>query len=151
MRYIDEIDGLKVVLSLRDLNEIVDDLRTLTMPPVLAGLERLDAPVWFIARQLAVPEMSISQWKAGKGNLTTGRQVSLCKILERGIKICEEILVGYESDNVDRPFYEVGVLKEHIRCAEKLLNIQRDMIAACKATVLHQDIKTSTLYRCNQV
>ena len=132
MRYINEVDGLKVVLSLSDLNDIVDELRILTMPPVLAGLERLDAPVWFIARQLAVPELSILQWKSGKGKLTTGLQISLCKMLELGIVIYEDVLTGYENDNIDRPFYEIDVLKDHLRCAEKLLYMQREIIAATK-------------------
>ncbi len=139
MRYLNEVDGLKVVLSLRDLNELVDELRMITMPPVLAGLERLDAPAWFIARQLAVPEMSISHWKAGKVKLTTDRQVNLCKMLELGIKIYEEVLKGYESKTIECPFYEIDVLKEHIRCAEKLLFIQREIIAANKPTALHSD------------
>jgi len=139
MRYINEVDGLKVVLSLRILNELVDELRMLTMPPVLAGLERLDAPDWFIARQLAVPEMSISHWKAGKVKLTADRQINLCKMLEQGIKIYEDVLTGYENDNIDRPFYEIGVLNEHIRSAEKLLGIQREIIAAGKPEALLPD------------
>ena len=51
-------------------------------------------------------------------------------MLERGIKIYEDIFAGYESDNIERPFYEMGVLKEHIRCAKKLLKLQREIIAA---------------------
>jgi hypothetical protein len=133
MRYINEVDGLKVVISLSDLNELVDDLRTLTMPPVLAGLERLDTPDWFIARQLAVPEKSVTQWKAGSVNLTTDRQINLCKMLESIIQKYADVLTEYENDNVDRPFYEVGVLKEHIRCANKLLILQREMLSANKA------------------
>jgi hypothetical protein len=132
MRYINEVDGLKVVLSLSDLNDIVDELRILTMPPVLAGLERLDAPVWFIARQLAVPEMSITHWKSGRVKLATGLQISLCKMLELGIEIYEDVLAEYENDNIDRPFYEIGVLKDHLRSAEKLLYMQREIIAASK-------------------
>jgi hypothetical protein len=143
MRYINEVDGLKVVMSLSDLNDIVDELRLLTMPPVLAGLERLDAPIWFIARQLAVPEMSILDWKCGKGQLTTGRLISLCKILELGIKIYEELLTEYESDNIDRPFYEIGVLKEHIRSANRSLAMQREMIVASKPVSPHPGVPES--------
>ena len=143
MRYINEVDGLKVVLSLKDLNEIVDDLRILTMPPVLAGLERLDAPDWFVARQLAVPEMSLLHWKTGRANLTTDRQINLCKILEQGIEIYLNVLTGYENDGIDRPFYEIGVLKEHIRCAVKLLNLQRKIIAEDKTRKLHPDTPES--------
>jgi hypothetical protein len=143
MRYINEVDGLKVVLSLSDLNDIVDELRILTMPPVLAGLERLDAPVWFIARQLAVPEMSILQWKSGRGKLTTGLQISLCKMLELGIEIYEDVLTAYENDNIDRPFYEIGVLKDHLRSAEKLLYMQREIIAKSKPGAPYQVVAES--------
>lgn len=130
MRYFNGADGLEVVLSLTDYNELVDELRTLTMPPVLAGLERLDATDGFIAGQLAVPESTIARCKAGLVGLTMDQQVTLCEILERGIKIYEDVLAGYESDGVERPFYEIGVLKEHIRCAEKLLAMQRNMMPA---------------------
>jgi hypothetical protein len=136
MRYINEVDGLKVVLSLRDLNELVDDLRMFTMPPVLAGLERLDAPAWFIARQLAVPESSITHWKSGTVNVSTDRLINLCKMLEQGIETSREVLAEYENNSIERPFYEIGVLKEHIRCAEKLLNIQREMISASRPKAL---------------
>ena len=130
MKYLNEVDGLKVVMSLRDFNELVDELRTLTMPPVLAGLERLDATDRFIAGQLAVPEKTVSDWKSGTVRLTADQQVRLCSVLERGLQIYEDILAGYESDDSERPFYEIGVLEEHIRCAGKLLSIQRELIAA---------------------
>ena len=133
MKYLNEADGLKVVVSLRNFNELVDELRMLTMPPVLAGLERLDATDKFIAGQLAVPEETVPSLKSGTVTLTTAQQVRLCAILERGIKIYEDILAGYESEESDeseRPFYEIGVLEEHIRCAYKLLAIQRELIAA---------------------
>jgi hypothetical protein len=132
MRYINEVDGLKVVMSLRDLNELVDELRMLTMPPVLAGLERLGAPAWFIARQLAVPEQALSHWQTGTAFLTVDRQSNLCKLLEQAIRMYEVILQEYLSDTSERPFYEIGVLQEHIRCAHKLLNIQRRLIEAGK-------------------
>ena len=128
MRYLNGTDGLEVVLSLMDLNDIIDEFRMLTMPPVLAGLERLDAPIGFIAKQLGVPEISVEYWQTGKRKLPVDRQVRLCEMLEQGIKLYEDVLAGYESDNIDRPFYEIGVLKEHIRSAKKLLNIQREMI-----------------------
>lgn len=128
MKYLNEADGLNVVVSLRDFNELVDELRMLTMPPVLAGLERLDATDKFIAGQLAVPEETVPSLKSGTVTLTTAQQVRLCAILERGIKIYEDILAGYESDESERPFYEIGVLEEHIRCAYKLLAIQRELI-----------------------
>jgi len=132
MRYINEVDGLKVVMSLRDLNELVDELRMLTMPPVLAGLERLDAPPWFIARQLAVPEQTLSHFQAGTAYLTADRQSNLCKLLDQAIGMYEKILNGQLNDDSERPFYEVGVLQEHIRCARKLLNMQRDLLEAGK-------------------
>lgn len=128
MRYLDGADGLEVVLSLNDFNELVDELRTFTMPPVLAGLERLDATDALIAEQLAVSEITVSHWKTGKSTPSVNQQIFLCSMLERGVKIYEDILAGYESDNVERPFYEIGVLKEHIRCAGKLLAMQRNMI-----------------------
>ena len=130
MKYLNEVDGLKVVVSLTEFNDLVDELRLFTMPPVLAGLERLDATDRFIAAQLTVPEMMITNCKTGKAELTTDHQISLCNMLERGIKIYEDILLEHERDNVERPFYETGVLKEHIRCAKKLLNIQLEMISA---------------------
>lgn len=139
MRYLDGADGLEVVLSLVDFNELVDELRMLTMPPVLAGLERLDATDSFIAMQLAVPEETVSQWKAGKATLTIDQQVDLCTLLERGLKIYEDILAGYENDSVERPFYEIGVLKDHIRSANKLLGLQRELIAAAKPVPPHSD------------
>jgi hypothetical protein len=135
MKYLNEADGLNVVVSLRNFNELVDELRMLTMPPVLAGLERLDATDKFIAGQLAVPEEAVPSLKSGTVTLTTAQQVRLCAILERGIKIYEDILAGYESEESaeseesERPFYEIGVLEEHIRCAYKLLAIQRELIA----------------------
>lgn len=137
MRYLNGADGLEVVLSLRDFNELVDELRMLTMPPVLAGLERLDATDRFIAGQLAVPEVTISDWKSGKVRLTTNQQIVLCKMLERGIRIYEDVLAGYESDTIERQFYEIGVLKEHIRCADKLLSIQTEMIEDNISVTLH--------------
>ena len=130
MKYLNGSDGLEIVLSLRDFNDFVDELRMFTMPPVLAGLERLEATDLFIATQLAVPETIISEWKTGKFTLTMEQQLALCSMLERGIKIYEDIFAGYESDNIERPFYEMGVLKEHIRCAKKLLKLQREIIAA---------------------
>jgi hypothetical protein len=139
MRYLNGADGLEVVLSLRDFNELVDELRMLTMPPVLAGLERLDATDQFIAGQLAVPEVTISDWKAGKVKLTTNQQMVLCKMLERGIRIYEDVLAGYESDPVERQFHEIGELKEHIRCADKLFNMQIKMIENTKSVPLNQN------------
>jgi len=136
MRYLNTPDGLEVVLSLTDFNELVDELRMFTMPPVLAGLERLDATDAFIAEQLAVPEITVSQWKTGKERLTVVQQAFLCNMLERGLKIYRDILAGYESDTVERPFYEIGVLKEHIRCANKLLALQRKLMAADKPDTL---------------
>ena len=132
MRYLNEANGLEVVLSLRDFNELVDELRMFTMPPVLAGLERLDATDRFIAGQLEVPDVTVAHWKTGKARMTQYQQTILCTILERGIMIYENILEEYENDNVERPFYEIGVLKEHIRCADKLLNIQREIIEVNK-------------------
>lgn len=139
MRYLNGADGLEVVLSLRDLNELVDELRLFTMPPVLAALERLDATDQFIAGQLTVPEMTVSDWKSGKVKLTTNQQVVLCKMLERGIKIYEDVLAGYESDTVDRQIYEIEVLKEHIRCADKLLKMQTEIIEENKSAALNPD------------
>jgi hypothetical protein len=136
MRYLNGADGLEVVLSLRDFNEFVDELRMFTMPPVLAGLERLDATDRFIAKQLAVTEAIISDWKAGKVKLPADQQVLLCKMLERGLKIYEDVLAGYDNDDVERQFYEIGVLKEHIRCADKLLALQLEMIAASNTEAL---------------
>ncbi len=130
MKYLNDVDGLKVVLSLKDFNELVDELRMLSMPPVLAGLERLDATDQFIAAQLAVTEETVSDWKTGRVKLPLDRQVVLSKMLERGIHIYVDVLAGYEADTAERPFYEIGVLKEHIRCAEKLLQFQRRIIAA---------------------
>ncbi|HIJ89036.1 MAG TPA: hypothetical protein HPP97_15380 [Desulfuromonadales bacterium] len=130
MKYLNEADGLNVVISLRDFNDLVDELRMLTMPPVLAGLERLDATDRFIAGQLAVPEQTVSEWKSGTVTLTAAQQARLCNMLERGLKIYEDILAGYDVDESERPFYERGVLEEHIRCAGKLLALQRDLIAA---------------------
>jgi hypothetical protein len=141
MRYLNGADGLEVVVSLREFNELVDELRMLTMPPVLAGLERLDATDRFIAGQLAVPEVTISDWKTGKVKLTTDQQVVLCKMLERGIKIYEDVLAGDESNTIERQFYEIGVLKEHIRCADKLLNMQAKMIEENKSVALHPDLQ----------
>ena len=128
MKYLNEVDGLKVVVSLRDFNELVDELRTLTMPPVLAGLERLDATDRFIAGQLAVPEKTVSDWKCGTVRLTADQQAHLCSLLERGLQIYGDILAGYEDDDSERPFYEIGVLEEHIRCAGKLLSMERELI-----------------------
>ncbi len=130
MKYLNEVDGLSVVMSLRDFNELVDGLRTLTMPPVLAGLERLDATDRFIAGQLAVPEHTVSEWKSGTVRLTADQQARLCNMLERGLKIYEDILAGYDVEDSERPFYEIGVLEEHIRCAGKLLALQRQLMAA---------------------
>ena len=130
MKYLNEADGLNVVISLRDFNELVDELRMLTMPPVLAGLERLDATDRFIAGQLALPEETIADLKSGTVTLTTDQQVRLCTTLERGLQIYEDILAGYDNEDSERPFYEVGVLEEHIRCAGKLLALQRELIAA---------------------
>jgi hypothetical protein len=130
MKYLNEVDGLSIVMSLKDFNELVDDLRMLTMPPVLAGLERLDATDRFIAGQLAVPEHTVSDWKSGTATLTADQQARLCNMLERGLKIYEDILAGYDSEDSERPFYEIGVLEEHIRCAGKLLALQREPIAA---------------------
>ncbi|MFZ4855303.1 MAG: hypothetical protein ACOYL3_02805 [Desulfuromonadaceae bacterium] len=130
MKYLNEVDGLSVVISLRDFNELVDELRMLTMPPVLAGLERLDATDRFIAGQLAVPENTVSDWKSGTVRLTADQQARLCTMLERGLHIYEDILAGYDIEDSERPFYEVGVLEEHIRCAGKLLALQRELIAA---------------------
>ncbi len=135
MKYLNDAEGLKVVLSLKDFNELVDDLRMLIMPPVLAGLERLDATDQFIAAQLAVSEVTVSHWKTGKIKLPLDRQVTLCKMLARGIHIYEDVLAGYEADSAERPFYEIGVLKEHIRCADKLLTIQRGVISATEQDV----------------
>ncbi len=130
MKYLNDVDGLKVVLSLKDFNELVDELRMLVMPPVLAGLERLDATDQFIAAQLAVTEVTVSDWKTGRAKLPLDRQITLCKMLERGLHIYEDVLAGYEADTAERPFYEIGVLKEHIRCAGKLLVAQRRVVAA---------------------
>ncbi len=130
MKYLNEADGLNVVISLREFNEIVDELRMLTMPPVLAGLERLDATERFIAGQLALPEEAIEDLKSGKVELTIDQQVRLCFTLERGLQIYEDLLASYDDEDGDHPFYEVGVLEEHIRCAGKLLAIQRERIEA---------------------
>ncbi|HIJ95502.1 MAG TPA: hypothetical protein HPP94_07165 [Desulfuromonadales bacterium] len=149
MRYINEVDGLKVVMSLRDLNELVDELRVLTMPPVLAGLERLNAPAWFIARQLAVPEQTLSHWQTGLVYLTADRQSNLCKLLEQAIGMYEKILADDQNDNNKRPFYEIGVLQEHIRCARKLLNMQRDLLEAGKPKLVKPDFEESELSECD--
>lgn len=133
MKYLNEADGLKVVISLRNFNELVDELRMLTMPPVLAGLERLDATDKFIAGQLALPEESIADLKSGMVTLTADQQTRLCTTLERGLHIYEDILAGYDNEDSERPFYEVGVLEEHIRCATKLLALQRELTAAADA------------------
>ncbi len=129
MKYLKEADGLNVVISLREFNDVVDELRMLTMPPVLAGLERLDATDRFIAGQLSLPEEAIADLKSGKTKLTIDQQVRLCFTLERGLHIYEDLLAGYDTDDSDLPFYEVGVLEEHIRCAGKLLALQRELIA----------------------
>ena len=128
MKYLNEADGLNVVISLRDFNELVDELRTLTMPPVLAGLERLDATDLFIAGLLALPEEAIADLKSGVVKLSPDQQTRLCSTLERGLHIYEDILAGYDNEDSERPFYEVGVLEEHIRCAGKLLALQRELI-----------------------
>ena len=130
LKYLNEVDGLSVVMSLRDFNELVDGVRTLTMPPVLAGLERLDATDRFIAGQLAVPEHTVSEWKSGTVRLTADQQARLCNMLERGLKIYEDLLAGSDVEDSERPFYEIGVLEEHIRCAGKLLALQRQLMAA---------------------
>ena len=130
MKYLNEANGLNVVMSLREYNDIVDELRMLTMPPVLAGLERLDATDRFIAGQLALPEEAIAEFKSGTVKLTTNQQTLLCWTLERGLQIYEDLLASYDDEDGDHPFYEVGVLEEHIRCAGKLLAIQRERIAA---------------------
>jgi hypothetical protein len=149
MRYINDVDGLNVVMSLRDLNELVDELRMLTMPPVLAGLERLNAPAWFIARQLAVPEQALSHWQAGSVYLTTDRQSNLCKLLEQAIGMYEEILVEYRSNCSELPFYEIGVLQEHIRCARKLLNMQRELLEAGKPKLVKPEFEESESPDCD--
>ena len=130
MKYLNEADGLNVVISLRNFNELVDELRMLTMPPVLAGLERLDATDKFIAGQLALPEESIADLKSGVVKLTVDQQRLLCTTLERGLHMYEDVLAGYDNNDSERPFYEVGVLEEHIRCAGKLLALQRELTAA---------------------
>ena len=130
MKYLKEADGLNVVISLREFNDVVDELRMLTMPPVLAGLERLDATDRFIAGQLSLPEEAIADLKSGKTKLTIDQQVRLCFTLERGLQIYEDLLASYDDEDGDHPFYEVGVLEEHIRCAGKLLAIQRERIEA---------------------
>jgi hypothetical protein len=128
MEYIRQDGELKAVISLRELHDLVDELRMFTMPPVLAGLERLDAPIKVIARQLDVTEGAVSHWKTGKVKLTPDRQLSLCNILARGIKLYEEVLAGYKNDNIKRPFYEIDVLRTNIESARKLLNIQQAII-----------------------
>jgi hypothetical protein len=77
-----------------------------------------------------VPEHTVSEWKSGTVRLTADQQARLCTMLERGLRIYEDILAGYDGDDgeeSDRPFYEIGVLEEHIRCAGKLLALQREL------------------------